>query len=87
MNLFVKNQCVSISPSKIRGRTPPPPGGRSHEVPEEGEWAGALMLPRWTTLGGIDAPQEGVSYLICRKLNRASREKLSKIINKIKIKI
>ena len=57
MNLLAKNQGVSISPSKIRGRTPPPPGGRWHEVPEEGEWAGALMLPRWSALGGIDAPQ------------------------------
>ena len=56
MNLLVKNQCVSISPSKIRGRIPPPHGGRWHEVPEEGECAGALMLPRWSALGGIDAP-------------------------------
>ena len=50
MKLFSKNQCVSISPSKIRGGTPPPPGGRWHEVPEEGEWAGALMLLRWCIL-------------------------------------
>ena len=46
MKLFTKNQRASVSPSKIRGGTPPPPGGRWHEVPEEGEWAGALMLPR-----------------------------------------
>ena len=46
MKLFSKNQCVSISPSKIRGGTPPPPGGRWHEVPEEGEWDEALMLLR-----------------------------------------
>ncbi len=45
---FDENKVLIInSPSKIRGGTPPPPGGRWHEVPEEGERAGALILPQW----------------------------------------
>ena len=60
-------------------------------MPEEGEEERAeeraeeFVLQRLATvIGSINAPRGAVSYFIRCKLNRASREKLSKIIDKIK---